>query len=115
MAIGFLRASHRELDPEKSLPYRPYHSHRRALPLVPGEPVQLDVEIWPTCLVLAPGHRLRLEITAHDKHMAEEKYGHDDPQDKPAARFVGETTLHTGGKYESWLLLPLIPSSAQES
>ena len=29
VAQGWLRASHRKLDPEKTLPYRPYHSARR--------------------------------------------------------------------------------------
>ena len=28
---GWLRASHRKLDPEKSLPYRPYHAHDERL------------------------------------------------------------------------------------
>ncbi len=45
IANGWLRASHRKLDPERSLPYRPYHTHDEAWPLKPGEPVELDVEI----------------------------------------------------------------------
>ena len=40
VAKGWLRASHRELDPELSLPYRPYHKHTRRLWLKPGEIVQ---------------------------------------------------------------------------
>jgi predicted acyl esterase len=109
MAIGFLRASHRELDPEKTLPYRPYHKHKRAMPLKPGEPVPMDIEVWPTSIVLKPGQRLRLDVTANDDHMAVEHYGHHDPQDKPADRFVGDVTLYAGGKYDSHLLLPIIP------
>jgi hypothetical protein len=31
VAKGWLRVSHRELDEEKSLPYRPYHKHQRRL------------------------------------------------------------------------------------
>ena len=54
IAMGWLRASHRELDPERSTPYRPYHTHRRRQPLVPGEVYELDVEIWPTCIVVPP-------------------------------------------------------------
>lgn len=38
MAMGWLRASHRETDPELSEPYRPWHPHQRAVPLTPGEP-----------------------------------------------------------------------------
>lgn len=115
MAVGWLRASHRELDAKRSLPYRPFHTHRKAEPLVPGEPVALDVEIWPTSIVLPPGHHLRLEIAADDKPMREgtNVFGHYDPEDKPAARFFGQNTIHTGGEYESYLLLPVIPANQQ--
>jgi predicted acyl esterase len=41
---GWLRASHRKLDPKRSLPYRPYHTHDEAQPLTPGMPVELDIE-----------------------------------------------------------------------
>ena len=66
MAIGFLRASHRELDPEKTLPYRPYHKHKQRLWLKPGEIVECQVEIWPTSIVIAKGHRLRVDIQPRD-------------------------------------------------
>jgi len=36
---GWLRASHRKLDPRRSLPYRPYHPHDERLWLKPNEPV----------------------------------------------------------------------------
>src|SRR5262249_1788283 len=36
VAKGWLRVSHRELDPQLSLPYRPYHRHQRRLYLSPG-------------------------------------------------------------------------------
>ncbi len=112
MSIGFLRASHRELDPARSLPYRPFHSHKRRLPLKLGEPTQLDIEIWPTCLVMKPGQHLRLDITANDRHMSAPNYGpygHHDAQDKPQDRFCGQVTIHTGGEYDSHLLVPVIP------
>ena len=51
VAKGWLRVSHRELDPELSLPYRPYHKHTRRLFLKPGEIVKVEVEIWPTSMV----------------------------------------------------------------
>src|SRR5690606_37360612 len=41
---GWLRASHRKLDPVRSRPYRPYHTHDEVWPLEPGKPVELDVE-----------------------------------------------------------------------
>ena len=48
VGLGWLRASHRKLDPNETLPYRPYHTHDEEWPLTPGKPVELDVEIWPT-------------------------------------------------------------------
>ena len=66
IANGWLRASHRKLDPERSLPYRPYHTHDEAWPLQPGEPVELDVEIWPSCIVVPPGYRLCLSVRGKD-------------------------------------------------
>ncbi len=51
---GWLRASHRKLDPQKSLPYRPYHAHNERQWLKPGAPVnrkrsqaQLINQAWP--------------------------------------------------------------------
>ncbi len=35
-----------------SEPYRPYHTHDEKQPLTPGEVVELDVEIWPTSIVV---------------------------------------------------------------
>ena len=48
VGLGWLRASHRKLDPARTLPYRPWHTHDEEWPLTPGEPVELDIEIWPT-------------------------------------------------------------------
>ena len=114
MAIGFLRASHRELDPARTLPHRPFHAHRRRQPLTPGVPTSLDIEIWPTTIVLKPGERLRLDITANDNHMSAPScgpYGHHDPDDKPPERFAGSVTLHTGGEHDSFVLVPVIPKT----
>src|SRR5262249_27894412 len=55
VAKGWLRVSHRELDAELSLPYRPYHRHLRRLYLMPGEIVKVEVEIWPTSMVFKKG------------------------------------------------------------
>jgi uncharacterized protein len=57
VAQGWLRASHRKLDPKKSTPYRPYHSHDELWPLDPNQVVELDVEICPTSIVVPKGYR----------------------------------------------------------
>jgi hypothetical protein len=125
VAQGWLRASHRRLDPTRSLSYRPYHTHDRREPLTPGEVYELDVEIWPTCLVLPPGYRLALTVrgtdyeyqgevsefarTFHYAHGGVGPFTHTDPADRPPELFGGTVTLHTGGARASYLLLPVIP------
>jgi predicted acyl esterase len=108
LAMGWLRASHRELDRERSLPHRPVHRHDRAVPLTPGEPTPLDIEIWPTSIVLAAGDRLVLRIRGNDEDQG--VLAHDDAEDRDTARLRGTTTVHTGGAHDSYLLLPVIPA-----
>ena len=66
VAQGWLRASHRKLDPKLSLPYRPYHTHDEKQPLTPGRVYELDIEIWPTCIVVPKGYRIALTVRGKD-------------------------------------------------
>ncbi|MFK4296547.1 putative acyl esterase [Arthrobacter sp. GAS37] len=126
LAVGWLRASHRELDQERTLPHQPWHRHTRTLPLNPGRPVDVDVEIWPTSLVIPPGYRLGVTLSGRDFQMPGDgpwpvAYGieqrgngvfvHDDPDDRPTGIFDGVTTLHTGPGSGTSLLLPVIPAT----
>jgi uncharacterized protein len=121
---GWLRASHRKLDPRLSLPYRPYHSHDERWPLTPGEVVELDIEIWPTGIVVPPGYRIGLTVRGTDyewdgpgvrlSNFKNELRGcgpflHDDARDRPPDVFGGDVTLHGGPGRESHLLLPVVP------
>jgi predicted acyl esterase len=126
VAQGWLRASHRKLDTQLSTPWRPYHAHDEVEPLTPGEPVDLDVEIWPTSIVVPKGCRLALTVRGKDyewqkttgaklSNFKNELLGcgpflHNDPRDRPAAIFDGTTTLHLGGEHPAYLLIPIIPS-----
>src|SRR3989442_838115 len=66
IAQGWLRASHRKLDPKLTQPYRPYHTHDEKQPLTPGQVYELDVEIWPTSIVAPAGYRLGLTVRGRD-------------------------------------------------
>src|SRR5258708_30751054 len=66
IAQGWLRTSHRKLDSKLSQPWRPYHTHDEKQPLKPGQPVTVDVELWPTSLVVPAGHRLALSVRGKD-------------------------------------------------
>ena len=105
VAKGWLRVSHRELDPELSLPYRPYHRHKRRLMLTPGEVVRVEVEIWPTSMVFKKGHRIRLDVQPRDG-VGSLHYTH-----YHADYNTGTNTIHSGGDEESYLLLPVIPAA----
>ncbi len=59
---GWLRASHRRLDQRLSKFWRPYHTHDKKQALKPGEIVELDIEIWPTSILVPAGHRVALTI-----------------------------------------------------
>jgi predicted acyl esterase len=124
VAQGWLRASHRKLDPRLSLPYRPYHTHDAIEPLKPGAPVELEIELWPTSIVIPAGYRIGLSIRGKDyeyegpaAHLSNMKnpmrgcgpFVHDDPVDRPPAIFGGRNTLHFGAQFQPYLLLPVIP------
>jgi hypothetical protein len=125
IAQGWLRASHRKLDPRLSTAYRPYHTHDVKQPLKPGQIVELDIEIWPTCIVVPAGHRIALTVRGKDyewqrttgaklSNFKNELLGcgpflHNDPRDRPASVYGGKVTLHVGPQYPSYILLPVIP------
>jgi hypothetical protein len=125
---GWLRASHRKLDPALSMPWRPYHAHDERQPLVPGEVVELDIEIIPTSIVVPAGYRIALSIRGRDyeydgeaatlSNMKHPMRGcgpflHDDPIDRPPDVFGGDVTLHAGPGRSPYLLLPVIPATQE--
>ncbi|MGB7259374.1 MAG: CocE/NonD family hydrolase, partial [Pseudolabrys sp.] len=125
IAQGWLRASHRRLDPKLSTPYRPYHTHDRIQPLRKGEVVELDIEIWPTSIVVPAGYRIGVSIRGKDYEYGGASGGklsnfknelkgcgpflHDDPADRPMKVFNGITTLLFGRGRAPYVLLPVIP------
>ena len=126
VAQGWLRASHRKLDLDQTLPYRPYHTHDEKQPLTPGEIVELDIEIWPTSVVVPKGHRIALSVRGRDyvypggadqglSNMKNAFTGvgpflHDDAQDRPPEIFGRDVTLHFSQDMVPYVLVPVIPS-----
>ena len=105
-----------------------HHTHDQVQPLKRNEVVELDIELWPTSIVVPAGHRLALSVRGRDYVYAEKTglklsnfknelrgcgpFLHDDPRDRPAAVFAGRTTLHFGPAHPSHVLLPVIPADA---
>jgi len=133
IAQGWLRVSHRKLDPKRSRPWQPYHTHDEEQKLVPDQVYEVDVEIWPGQVVLPQGYRLGLRLEGQD--FARPRPGilgwirdfimddildlnvrtgsgfflHNHPEDRPKDIFGGDNTVHTGGEHPSYLLVPVIP------
>lgn len=107
-ALGWLRASHRQLDESRSTDFQPYHSHSQELPLIPGKPVPLDIEIWPSSTRFEAGESLRLIVQGTDINRYRPGLfapGHWE------SRNAGKHIIHTGGDFDSYLLIPFVSAS----
>jgi len=100
---GRLRVSLRELDEEKTTFFRPYHTYNKPEKLEEGEIVPVDVEIWPLSRFWHKGEQLRIEIAGH--YFREDWF---EPFDYDTIN-KGRHVIHTGGEYDSYLQIPVIP------
>lgn len=106
VALGWLRASHRELDPERSTPWLPVLAHQREHKPGRGNPVPLDIEILPSGTRFAAGETLRLVIQGRDIYRQPRplvQAFHDDTVNR------GRHVIHAGGRYDSYLQVPRAP------
>jgi putative CocE/NonD family hydrolase len=109
---GWLRVSLRKVnttDPK----HHEWHPHREYLStdvemLTPGEVYEVDVEIWPSNVVVQPGGRLVFEIASGDTQGAG-LFEHNSPEDRPEHLFGGMNHVHFGNGRTNWLLVPQIP------
>lgn len=112
LAKGMLRASHRKLDPAKSLPFRPYHTHTQEdhAPLEPDEVVQVQIEMFPSAGRVCEGWHLRLDVTPSESQP--DIAGYEAPKFRI---FYGEehdevtNTVHVGGGLDNFFLCPMVP------
>ena len=99
---GWLRSSHRAVDPARSRPNEPWRPHNRVDLLTPNQPEALNIDIRPTARVLDPGHRLRLELANCDSIVTNNFWF------KRTLPWPARNTVIQGpGK--SHLILPVIP------
>ena len=105
---GRLRASRRALDPARSTQLAPYLAHDRDEPVTPGQPVSVDLGIWPTGLRLRPGQQLVLEIAARPGGpLPPSPTVTGLPPAELPTRNAGIHTIHTGGERASVLYIPI--------
>jgi hypothetical protein len=98
---GRIRVSHRRLDPARSTPWEPYLSHTVSEPLAPAQVVPVEISLWPASMLWHAGEQLRVVIASG----AASSVG-------PAIPTInrGDHVIHAGGKYDSFLQVPLIPA-----
>ncbi|MDE6284940.1 MAG: CocE/NonD family hydrolase [Bacilli bacterium] len=102
-AWGKLRVSQRHLDEKQSSEHQPIYTFDQSQKLIPGEIVPVDIEIWPSSRVWHKGQKLQIEIAG--RYTREDWF-------EPLEWFTdnnGEHIIHTGGQYESYLVIPEIP------
>jgi predicted acyl esterase len=99
---GWLRASHRALDPGKSTEMEPYHSHDKPEPIEPGKVYRLDISLEPMAHRFKQGNRIRLEIVNGDSTVTDVLWTHYYLPSK-----IGADTIHHSAQYPSALTLPV--------
>lgn len=108
VALGWLRVSRRELDPEGATPYLPVLAHRRALPMERDGATSVSIEILPSATVFDAGEALVLVIQGRDIL--------DYPDGLVYARHRssvnnGPQRIHVGGEHPSKLVIPVLDAT----
>jgi hypothetical protein len=70
LTAGWLRASHRAVDRERSRPGEPLHPHDRPEAVVPGAVTRYEIGLVGTAQRLLPGERLRVTLSSSDEGRA---------------------------------------------
>ncbi|CAM1508472.1 Fc.00g053200.m01.CDS01 [Cosmosporella sp. VM-42] len=110
---GWLRVSNRKVHVEHPK-HRDYLPHREYFaadvqPVNAGEVYSVDVEIWPTNVIVDRGGKLVLEVSSGDTQGCG-IFGHTSESDRPASKFAGSNSIHFGDGLENYVTLPVIPS-----
>nr|WP_232339979.1 CocE/NonD family hydrolase [Ketobacter sp. MCCC 1A13808] len=112
ITTGQLLASGRAVNIERSRfmndqMIQPYHyfTEEKSQPLVPGEVVKMQIEIFPTSTIIRKGNKLRVAISPSNQAQAMLNYP------RQAMAEGGVTTLHISPEYPSSVVLPIVPTA----
>lgn len=100
---GKMRVSRRELDTKLSTDYEPVQSGRTEEKLSPGEIVPVDIRIVPMSRIWHKGQKIRVQLSG--RYIRE---GWFEPLSWETDN-KGTHIVHSGGKYDSFLQIPVIP------
>ncbi|GJF34877.1 peptidase S15 [Kitasatospora sp. NE20-6] len=103
---GWLKASHRKLDTERSTEYTPKHTHLKGdhAPLRDGEVVPVEIELIPNTGLIRKGQRLRIDIQPYDGVAHGVHHAYDVNYHAGAVN-----TVHTGPGRVGYVQLPIVP------
>ena len=80
-----------------------------AEPLSPGQPYQIEVDLWSTALVLPPGHRIRVDVTSSSFPRWERNLNTGaDNATTTEMRLAQQTILHDSA-HPSYLVVSIMP------
>ncbi|KAF5671071.1 hypothetical protein FDENT_11060 [Fusarium denticulatum] len=110
---GWLRVSLRKVDQEHSkhrewLPHRNYTS-KDVQPVIQGEVYGVDIEVWPTNVIVDKGGKLVFEVSSGDTQ-GSGIFLHNDPVDRSPEVFQGSNHIHFGPRQQNYITLPVIPN-----
>ncbi|KAK0643007.1 X-Pro dipeptidyl-peptidase C-terminal non-catalytic domain-containing protein [Cercophora newfieldiana] len=109
---GWLRVSNRKVHDENPK-HRPWLPHREylstdILPVNAGEVYGVEVELWPTNVVVDLGNKIVLEVSSGDTQ-GSGIFQHNSETDRPPAKFAGQNYIHFGAGLDNYITLPVIP------
>jgi hypothetical protein len=107
VAAGWLRVSHRELDPELSRPYEPIHRHVSPRPLTAGEVAECEVALPPSATLFRAGEELVLTVRGRWPWPFNPLTGALPARYEPSPKATW--VLHLGGADGARLLVPDVP------
>ena len=109
---GWLKASHRALDPKRSKPWWPWHplTRQACKPVAPGAIEEYQIQVMATANMFRKGHRICLDITSLD--LPTGVAGATNAEYVPYHICSSKTVVHKvhhDRAHPSHLLLPVIP------
>jgi hypothetical protein len=100
---GWLKASHRSVDPARSMSYRPWHNHDNPEPIEPGKIYPYEIEVMPTSNLFRKGHRIRIDFSNGDSWMFDSAHHY--------GLKCGKDRIYHDGEHPSHIILPVITRS----
>ena len=105
---GYMRLSHRELDPRRATERLVILSQQESTPVKPNERYIIKMPIQPTSMVYGKGHRIQIELGGQDSQTLLGVMRHQG-FDRNEDRFGGKNTFFSGSK----IVLPFVNRARQ--